>query len=76
MDGDVAREGSSHSFVIRIWLEETAEEAGQSLWRGHITHVTSEKRAYLKELDDIRAFVVPYLREMRVEVPQRDSSAH
>lgn len=60
-------EATSHPFVVRIWLEETAEEAGQAIWRGHITHVPSGERRYLKELDDIAIFIMPYLEEMGVQ---------
>ena len=35
---------STLSFIVRIWVEETAEESGRSSWRGHITHVPSGER--------------------------------
>lgn len=54
------------SFIIKIWLEETAAEAGEATWRGHITHVPSGKRCYLDDLDGIAAFVAPYLEELGV----------
>ena len=54
--------------MIRIWLEETTEEAGGDLWRGHITHVPSGERVHLKELNAILMFIVPYLRAMGVAV--------
>jgi hypothetical protein len=59
-------EGYTHSFIVKIWLEETAEEAGRATWRGHITHVPSGERRYLKKLDEITAFIRPYLQEMGV----------
>ena len=54
----------THSFIVKIWLEETAEEAGQALWRGHVTHVPSGERRYLQDLNEIVAFIVPYLEAM------------
>jgi hypothetical protein len=51
----------THLFVVKTWLEETAEEAGQATWRGHITHVPSGERRYLKELDDVTDFIASYL---------------
>jgi len=60
-------ESTTHPFIIKIWLEETAEEAGQAKWRGHITHVPSGERRYLEDLDDISAFIVPYLDGMGVK---------
>lgn len=56
------------SFIIKIWLEETGEEANEAVWRGHITHVPSGERRYLKDLDDIRVFIVPYLEAMGVKL--------
>ncbi len=50
-----------HSFIIKIWLEESIEEAGQMKWRGQITHVPSGERRYLKNLKEIVAFIFPYL---------------
>jgi hypothetical protein len=57
----------THSFIVKIWLEETAEEAGKATWRGHITHVFDGERRYLKKLDEITAFIAPYLERMGVE---------
>jgi hypothetical protein len=59
-------ETTTHSFIVRIWLEEPAGKGGSAMWRGHITHVPSGKRRYLKELGDIVDFVQPYLEAMGV----------
>jgi hypothetical protein len=56
----------THSFVTKIWLEETEDEAGRAVWRGTITHVPSGARRYLRTLGDITAYIVPYLRGMGV----------
>ena len=50
-------------------LEEAVEEAGHVIWRGHITHVPSGKRQYIKELDEMKQFVLPYLKQLGVEAP-------
>jgi hypothetical protein len=60
-------EANTHSFVVRVWLEETAQEAGRTTWRGHITHVPSGERRYLKNLNDIVTFIVPYFERMGVK---------
>ena len=60
-------EVNTHSFVIKIWLEETVEETGQAVWRGHITHVPSGKRRYVENLDDVSTFIKPYLEEVGVD---------
>ena len=61
-------ESKTHSFIIRIWLEETAQEAGQAVWRGHITHVPGSERRYLKDLDSIPVFIAPWLEGMGVKL--------
>jgi hypothetical protein len=55
-----------HSFIVKIWIEESLEEADEATWRGHITHVPSEERRYLQNLDDIIDFVAPYLHRLGV----------
>lgn len=59
-------EPHTHSFIVKIWLEEAVEEAAQAKWRGHITHVPSGERRYLKDIGDITAFLIPYLEKMGV----------
>lgn len=58
-------ESSTHSFVIRIWLEETLQETPWPTWRGHITHVPSGRRRYLQDLNELIAFILPYIEEMK-----------
>lgn len=65
-------EFNTHSFIVKIWLEETAEETGQATWRGHITHVPSGERRYVQDLDEITAFIAPYLEQMGVRVNLRE----
>ena len=55
-----AVESNTHAFVIRIWMEEGGGVEADT-WRGHITHVLSGQRRYLKDLDSIKAFIAPYL---------------
>jgi hypothetical protein len=57
-------EGSIQSFVIRIWVEETAAEAGNAHWRGHVTHVPSGKRRYFQDLQSMVAFIQPYVHQL------------
>lgn len=59
-------ESLSHSFIVKIWIEETAAEAGSTMWRGHITHVTTHARRYFEHLDQIPAFIAPYLQELDI----------
>ena len=61
------QESEVHSFIVKIWLEETVEEAGRAKWRGHITHVLSGERRYLERLPEICDFIKPYLERMGVK---------
>jgi hypothetical protein len=61
-------EPNTHSFIVKIWLEETTEEAGLARWRGYITHVPSGKRQHLKDLRDVPFFIAPYLEGMNVRL--------
>jgi hypothetical protein len=59
-------DANPHSFIVKIWREGTAEEAGRVVWRGHITHVPGGERRYLKDLADVATFIKPYLAAMGV----------
>ena len=59
-------ERERHSFIIRIWAEEMAEKGSQLMLRGHITHVPGGEKTYLKDLDDIRAFIALYVKAMGI----------
>lgn len=69
-------EVSTHSFIVKIWLEETVEESGQARWRGHITHVPDCERRYIQDLDDITAFIASYLQKMGVKLGVRWRVSH
>jgi hypothetical protein len=68
---DAYSEETTHSFVIRIWLDSPAESSRHPVWRGHITHVPSGKRAYFADPDQIVAFIFPYLGGDRRPSPSR-----
>ena len=61
-------EPNTHTFVIRLWLEETIQEQGKATWRGHITHLLTKQRRYLQDPDDVVLFILPYLAEMGVKI--------
>ncbi|MFN0148888.1 MAG: hypothetical protein ACKVT1_20480 [Dehalococcoidia bacterium] len=62
---DAAPNARSHAFVVRLWIEETGRRGGTT-WRGHITHVASQEKRYLREIDDLVLFVMPYLQRVGV----------
>jgi predicted GIY-YIG superfamily endonuclease len=64
-------ESSIQSFIIKVWIEENAEEGGQVKWRGRITHVPSRQDRYLKNLGAVETFIAPYLETMGVDMGMR-----
>jgi len=61
-------ESDSQAFIVRIWVEEIDRVAGQTVWRGHITHVPSGERRYIKSLGDIEMFIAGYLERLDVKL--------
>jgi hypothetical protein len=52
----------TQSFIVKTWIEATSPPPGRvSVWRGHITHVPSGERRYVKDLDEISVFIARYL---------------
>lgn len=72
MDSDNAQAASAaaeaQSFVVRVWLE---EEVARQIWRGHITHVTSNTRMHVSQLSQVTEFIMQYLVEMGIEFEEK-----
>ena len=64
---DSLDEPDAQSFIIKIWVEDSAEKNGRGVWHGHITHVPDHERHYLKNLDDIQGFIAPHLEAMGIK---------
>jgi hypothetical protein len=64
-------ESNVHSFILKLWFEEADEELGPRLWRGRITHVQSGAQRYIKDLNEIPAFIEPYLQAEGIELGWR-----
>lgn len=67
-------DASGHTFVIRIWLEEAAQEGRPATWRGHIRHVLEGRPQHVQTLDEIVAVLSEHLRRMGVEVQEQEST--
>ena len=52
---------TTHSFIVKLWLDEADEVHGHPKVRGHITHVPSGERHYFTNLGAILDFIEPYL---------------
>jgi hypothetical protein len=59
------------TFILRIWQEETEQEAGRASWRGHITDIGSGERRYVEDLGGVIAFLMPRLELMGERVGLR-----
>ena len=64
-------EPDAQSFIVKVWIEDSTREAGRGVWHGHITHVSSQKRRYLKNLGEIEYFIAPHLEELGVKLGMR-----
>lgn len=60
-------ESKVHSFVVKLWLEETGDEPAKVDWHGYITHVPGGERNYLKKVSDVGDFIAHYLEGRGVE---------
>ena len=56
-----------HSFIVRIWLEESAADSARPTWRGSLTHVISGRRLYFVDLNALPRLIRPYLEAMVAE---------
>ncbi len=54
-------ENNTQVFIIRIWLERREMDCAAPVWRGVIEHMPSGERHYMKDLDDIMIFAMPFL---------------
>jgi hypothetical protein len=63
-----AIEPGSHSFIVKVWLEESGPGSPRGSWRGYITHVADNERRYLENLSEILLFIRPYLERMGVKL--------
>jgi hypothetical protein len=57
----------SHSFIVKIWIEDAAEADHPPTWRGYITHVPDGEQRYVQSLAEIEAILASYLSSMGIE---------
>ena len=57
-------ESGTQSFIIKVWLEDTGEDTARASWRGHITHVPSGEKRYLKSDLTFYGLTVPQIRKV------------
>lgn len=54
-------ESDVQSFIVKLWLEGTAEENQRYLSHGYVTHVSSGERRYVNGLEGITEFIAEHL---------------
>ena len=64
-------EPDAQSFIVKVWIEDSAETGGHGVWHGHITHVSGGKRQYIDDLGKIEDFIAPHLEAMGVKLGMR-----
>ena len=64
-------ETSTHSFIVKIWLEEPGGKAGAAVWRGRVTHVPGGERRHVRDLAGITDFIAPYVASFGAPTPGR-----
>jgi len=69
---DASAEFNVHSFIVKVWLEDDATINSGGIWHGHITHVPSGDRRYLKNLGEIIVFIEPYLKAMGIRFDPKE----
>ena len=57
-----------HSFIIKLRFEKDLGDGGPTTCHGYITHVPGGEQGYLRDLDGVAAFIMPYLEASGVRV--------
>jgi hypothetical protein len=52
---------ATHSFILKFWLEEPPTETTKAIWRGRLTHVPSNTQIYVKNMEELIAFINLYI---------------
>ncbi len=54
-------EATSHSFLVRLWIEGVDPVARSIHWRGHVTHLIDERGQHVESFEQLNRFVESYL---------------
>ena len=64
-----------HSFIIKLWLEDQGKDK-QTVLHGHITHVPSGARRYLKSMSDITTFIREFVEPGEIGAASESRARH
>jgi hypothetical protein len=59
-------ESDVQTFVLRIRVEEPATDSHEVRWVGQITNLLDQRSRYVRDLQDVVAFVDDYLQRMGI----------
>jgi hypothetical protein len=57
----------THSFIVKVWVNDAGQAKGQIVWQGRIPHVPSGHVRHFVNVDEIAGFVLPYLHQLGVK---------
>jgi len=58
---------NTHSFVVKVWLNDHAQRSRQVAWRGRVTHVPTGRCHYFSKTADMADFITLYLQQLGVK---------
>ena len=61
------RKPSSHSFIVKLWVEDHDAYPPGARLRGYVTHVPSGARCYIEEVHQVVGILLPYLRTLSID---------
>jgi hypothetical protein len=61
----------SFTFVLRIWCEPREVDRVPNLWRGVIEHIPDGERRYVRSLEELDDFLIPFLEQFGVRISLR-----
>jgi len=61
-EDEVTSEAKIHSFIVRVWREESFNKKRQAVWRGFISSVLGGERFYFSDIKKIPALIVAHLK--------------
>jgi hypothetical protein len=64
-------ESTTHTFVLKVWVEEIMEESNRARWRGRITHVLNGDYIYFEDLETLHNFIKTYLDKLNLDPASR-----
>ncbi|MCB8942772.1 MAG: hypothetical protein H6658_03235 [Ardenticatenaceae bacterium] len=59
-------EDSTHSFVVKISIEETPAKDGKQSWQGEITHVSTGTHYLFTQWEKMEGFLKSHLKEVKL----------